>query len=558
MIGATWKNNDRVATVALAKGGESVVTTEDIYDVVQIGYGPVGQVSAALLGKLGHKVAVFERHASLYALPRAGHIDHEIARVFQSIGAMDAVVDDAYRCQTYGWRNQHGETLLDIDWSREGISGWASDYLMYQPYVEDALDTAARRQGSVAINQGWEAAEIVNAADHVEVTFAKGAQAEDGSYALSGEQRTVRARYLIGVDGANSITRSSAGIEFEDLGFREQWLVVDFRQKRPLSFDFDNGQICDPARPLCLFQLGKTHRRFEFMVLPGEDPQEIAKADNVWSLVSRWFTPADADLIRSTVYTFRSANAKDWRAGRTFIAGDAAHLMPPFLGQGMCSGVRDVANLSWKLDLVLRGLAPDTLLDTYTLERKPHVADIIEQAVALGKISCTVDVDLAHERDKALMSGQVPPPPPFPWIVEGVLQRDPSPAAELLVGRLGPQAVVSMNGRTGRADDVAGNGWQLICTARSLATATAGTWATIAALDMRILQIDGDGARHVMDCDGRYGAFLAEAGVDALLVRPDFYIFGATAAGEGIDALLAGLADQLSLVPGERELVPTG
>jgi 2-polyprenyl-6-methoxyphenol hydroxylase-like FAD-dependent oxidoreductase len=517
------------------------MNSDPIYDVVQIGYGPVGQINAALLGRQGHSIAVFERHNSLYALPRAGHIDHEIVRIFQAVGAAERVLEDAFRCSTYGWRNQHGEALIDIDWSREGISGWASDYLMYQPYMEDALDAAVRRHRTVSIHRDWEAIDLKTHPDHVEVTFARIQQDASRRYVQSGERRTVRGRYLIGADGANSFTRQSVGIEFEDLGFREQWLVTDFRAKRHLSFAFDNGQICDPARPLCLFQLGKTHRRFEFMVLPGEDPAQIANPDNVWSLVSKWITPQDAELIRSTVYTFRSANARNWRAGRVLIAGDAAHLMPPFLGQGMCSGVRDVTNLAWKLDLVLRGLAGESLLDSYTLERKAHVGSIIEQAVALGKVSCTVDLEEAKRRDEAFFSGRVPPPPPFPWITQGILQDAPSP----LIGRLGPQAHVEFRGRTGLADDVVGQGWQLIC--KTGAAAAVGTAArqVLKALDVHILELDGpDGVR---DVHGVYRTYLADAGVDAVLVRPDFYVFGAVGQHCSLDDLLADLAERMAL-----------
>lgn len=527
------------------------MANERIHDVVQIGYGPVGQTNAALLGRYGHDVAVFERHTGLYALPRAGHIDHEIVRVFQSIGAADAIMEDAFRCSTYGWRNQHGETLIDIDWSQEGVSGWASDYLMYQPYVEDALDRAARSHPTVEIHHGWEAVELEAGDELVTVTFARGSLDQNGDYRHSGERRTVRARYVIGADGANSFTRASAGLELEDLGFREQWLVVDFRQNRPMSFAFDNGQICDPARPLCLFQLGKTHRRFEFMVLPGEDPVALARPENIWPLVERWIGPGDAELIRSTVYTFRSANARDWRSGRVLIAGDAAHLMPPFLGQGMCSGVRDVANLSWKLDLVLRGVAGDKLLDSYRLERKPHVGDIIEQAVALGRVSCTIDPEEARARDAAFLSGDIPPPPPFPWIVDGIID-EASPA---VAGRLGPQARVRVGGAAGLADDVVGRGWQLICRNGTGARLTREDKAILDRIGAHVIELDTP--RGAEDLEGRYRGFLDSASTDAILVRPDFYIFGASGPANPVSALLANAARQLVLLPVHAE-APSG
>jgi len=228
-----------------------------LYDVIQIGYGPVGQTCAALLGRLGHDV-VFERHSGLYALPRAGHIDHEIMRVFQSVGAAGPILEDLFRCSRYRWRNQHGETLVDIDWSKDGISGWASDYLFYQPYIENALNTAVRSRPNVEVHHGWEAQKIRQHPDFAELDLTAVRVLENGSVS-HGEQRTVRARYVIGTDGANSLVRNGSGIAMDDLGFNEQWLVTDFRQKHALSFEFDNGQICDPARPLCLGRRGSLH-----------------------------------------------------------------------------------------------------------------------------------------------------------------------------------------------------------------------------------------------------------------------------------------------------------
>lgn len=516
---------------------------EVIYDVVQIGYGPVGQVSAAALGKLGRNVAVFEKFGSLYALPRAGHVDHEIMRGLQSVGAVSKMLEDAFRCAKYGWRNQHGQTLLEIDWDYSGVSGWGSDYLIYQPYVEDALDAAVKRSPTVAVHHGWQAMEIVEHDEFVEVELAQG-MFDGASYTLTGERQRVRGRYLVGADGANSKVREAAGIALIDRGFKERWLVTDFRQKRPLSFDFDNGQICDPARPMCLFQLGQTHRRFEFMVMPDDEPEELTTHDGVWSLVRSWITPEDAELIRATIYTFRSANADRWRRGRTLLVGDAAHLMPPFLGQGMCSGVRDALSLVWKLDLVLRGAAHPDLLDTYMEERKPHVDNIIDQAVMLGKVSCTIDPEEARLRDEAFLSGQVPPPPPFPILESGVLQDGGDQASRAVRGRLGPQGRVVLGEAEGLADDILGGGWQLISRSDMVGAAASQTKAILGRLGVVIINF---GAGDVVDRDGVYADYLDAAGAEAILVRPDFYVFGATASRDGLDALLADLAGKLRL-----------
>ncbi len=517
----------------------------ETYDVVQIGFGPVGQVNAAALGKLGHKVGVFERFGGLYALPRAGHVDHEIVRAFQSIGAADKMLNDAFRCSKYSWRNQHGETLLDIDWSYEGISGWASDYLIYQPYVEDALNQAVRRQPSVTVHHGWSAVSIEPHDDYVEVELAQGVL-EGTTYRLTGERRRVRGRYLVGADGANSIVRSESNISLIDKGFNEQWLVTDFRQKHPLHFEFDNGQICDPARPMCLFQLGKTHRRFEFMVMPDDDLAAITEPENVWQLVSPWLSPDQAELIRATVYTFRSASADQWRVGRTLLIGDAAHLMPPFLGQGMCSGVRDAIGLAWKLDLVLRGKVDDQLLDSHMLERRPHVEAITDQAVALGKVSCTIDPGAAAERDQAFFTGQVPPPPAFPILEEGILYDGDGVANRNVRGQLGPQGVIEAEGRQGLADDIIGSGWQLISYEDLASTAKPETKSVIETLGVRLLTL-GEGMGRFRDVNGTYKAYLDSTQARAVLVRPDFYVYGAVEPGESLDRLVDDLRSGLGL-----------
>ena len=381
----------------------------------------------------------------------------------------------------------------------------------------------------------------------VEVDLERTLAGADGPPAGAAMYRTVRARYVIGADGANSLVRQSSGLALEELGFREQWLVVDYRQKRPLSFAFDNGQICDPARPLCLFQLGKTHRRFEFMVLPGEDGAALAQPDSVARLVAPWIGPEDAELIRSTVYTFRSANAPRWRAGRAFLVGDAAHLMPPFMGQGMCSGIRDAANLAWKLSLVLRAKTDGGILDTYEAERKPHVGAIIAQAVALGRISCTTDPAAAERRDRQLLSGNAPPPPPFPWIEHGLLQRSPPPAAAAWVGHLGPQGFVDGGDAGGRADDVVGSGWQLLSLDDQAGLLSPSSQEIVRALPVRILNFSGDGPHRRLDRDGTYRRFFEQSGLRAILVRPDFYIFAGAQDGTELDGMLADAAEQTGL-----------
>ncbi|GAA0962296.1 bifunctional 3-(3-hydroxy-phenyl)propionate/3-hydroxycinnamic acid hydroxylase MhpA [Streptomyces rhizosphaericus] len=517
--------------------------TDAPYDVVLIGYGPVGQTLAALLGQAGHRVAVLERWPRLYGRARAGHVDHEIMRIFQSLGVAERVARDMFRATKYEFRNAAGETLLTFDWDAEGISGWPSDYFMYQPSVEDELDVAVRALPNVSVHQGWEATEFTQHGDHVEVTVRESVGSRAGNSLPGARTRTFRGRYLVGVDGANSFVRARLGTARSDVGFKETWFVCDLKPKVPLHLGFDNGQVCDPTRPHCLFQLGTRHRRFEFALLPGEDPGRFDDPWAAWELLEPYgITPDRADLVRHAVYTFEAGLAEQWRSGRTLLAGDAAHIMPPFMGQGMCSGIRDAKALAWRLDLVLRGLAADTLLDGYQAERASHVETLIRLSVEAGRVSCTFDPEIAAARDDAFRRGQVPPLPVFPHLHGGFLDTAAEGKAAEVVGRLAPQGRVRSAGRTGRFDDVVGHGWTLLFAPGAACELTAPQVAVLDRIAARVVALGEDPA----DVDGYYADYFARTGLAAILYRPDFYVFGAAedaaAAGRAVEALGGALA----------------
>ncbi len=433
------------------------------FDVVVLGYGPVGHVMAALMAQAGWRVGVFARQAGLYPLPRIGHLNHEVMRVLQAVGIAAAFEKDACVCRTYDWVNAAGQVLIHFDWDKPEITGWSPHYLFYQPDMDVLLAGEVERHSNVQVLRGWECRSAVEAGHTVTLEC----------HAGSGEVRRLTTRFLIGADGANSFTRSAAGIAWTDLGFQADWLIVDYRPHDPDS-DIpmpEAGQICDPARPTSLFRrIGHKHCRWEFMLLPGEMREEMERPERIWALLSPWVKPEDGILVRQAVYTFRSGLASTWRCGSMLLVGDAAHLMPPFLGQGMGSGFRDALNLAWKLDLVLRTDAADTLLDTYEEERKPHVAAIIEQAVALGRVVCVSGPAEAALRDAALLSGDVPPPPPFPTVSGRLFAQH-----DELAGTLAPQSVVRVGTAEGMFDDVMGRGWKILTFDAVLARRLQGT-----------------------------------------------------------------------------------
>ena len=181
------------------------------------------------------------------------------------------------------------------------------------------------------------------------------------------------AKYLIGCDGASSSVRKILKIERDDLGYDQDWLVADAHLTKTTDIPKHHAkQICNPSRPATYVPGRRGHRRFEFKLMPGETKEELEKDEKVWELLSPWVNPVNAELERADVYQFHAALAKDWRVGRCLIAGDAAHQMPPFMGAGMGTGIRDAMNLFWKLDLILSGAAKESILDTYQEERYPH------------------------------------------------------------------------------------------------------------------------------------------------------------------------------------------
>ncbi len=511
---------------------------EAVHDVVQIGYGPVSQVLALMLGRAGHRVAVVERWSEPYVLPRAVCVDHEAARILHAIGLGEGLARVSQPAPRYQWFNAAWEELLSIDWSAGSVSGGPEVNFVHQPSLEAEFRTEVRKQPSVALNLGWEFAGFTDRGDHLEVELRE----------LEGTRtRTLRTRYLVGADGANSLVRETLGIGREDRGFQADWLVVDMTLNAGVTLDIPAcGQYCNPERPTTIVpggvQDGRVCRRWEFMRLPGETREQLQDEAHVWKLLTPWVRPDQAELVRHTIYTFRALIADTWRRGRVLLAGDAAHTMPPFMGQGMCAGIRDAWNLSWKLDAVLRGRAGDGLLDSYTAERRPHVSAVIDASIYLGRIICIADLAEAAERDRAFKAGTAEPLPPFPHLSAGLLARDTGGAAAALAGLLSPHGTVRWRGREGRWDDVVGLGFcVLVRDADPADLLRPDQFRALSEIGAHAVGIGASPRGNlVVDLEGKYGAFLDAHGAAAMITRPDFYIFGGVAEASG----LAGLVDE--------------
>jgi 3-(3-hydroxy-phenyl)propionate hydroxylase len=488
------------------------MVTNAEFDVGIVGYGPVGAALANLLGVAGLSVAVFEREASVYHQPRAGHFDDEVMRVFQAIGLADAVLPTLRVNPGMRFVNAKGEAL--IDWPRPqeiGPQGWNASFRFHQPTLERILREGVARFGHAVFLQR----EVLAATDmgqHVEVVARE---------VVSGREQTVRCRYVVGCDGGRSMVRRAMQVAMDNLHSDERWLVTDIEltEDLPQLGDF-TIQYCDPARPVTYARGVGGHRRWEFMLVDGDDPATIAQEEQVWRLLKRWIAPAQGRIERATVYTFHSIVAKGWRKGRLLLAGDAAHQMPPFLGQGMCAGIRDVSNLAWKLAAVLRGEAPDALLDSYETERAPHVRRYIEQAVRLGSLIQIKDPAQAAVRDEQFRSHPEMMKSIRPPLGSG-LHGDARPPA----GELAPQPRLS-DGR--RMDDAVGMNFALL--------ATQGFFDALPDTFVETLRM-----RNVVPLPGEGLDYLRSLDADAAVVRPDRYLLGVAADADDLAQLISGL-----------------
>ncbi|MCW2747359.1 MAG: 2-polyprenyl-6-methoxyphenol hydroxylase-related FAD-dependent oxidoreductase [Nocardioidaceae bacterium] len=531
----------------------------EMYDVVIVGYGPTGQTFAALMASKGYRIAVVERWPEVFPLPRAGHVDHEVMRILQAVGVADDIAENSWKLTHYEFLDANSEVLHAFDWGYEAKSGWYSDYSLFQPHLEGLLHDQVARHPQVDFFRGWRAESVADHPDHVAVQIRRGSRTDADSWSEGWTQGTeaqeLRARYVVGCDGANSLVRTSSKIEMDDFGFEADWLVIFADPAdRSLVVDMpDMAQILDPKRPTTAFRAsGNRFCRWEFMLMPGETVEQMSTPEAAWGLIARWgLNPDNARLVRNTVFRFRSLVAHEWRSGRAFLVGDAAHLMPPFMGQGMCSGLRDAKTLAWKLDLVLSGRVPEALLDTYGLERREHVAEIVEASLRTGQMISITDPQRAKERDDMLRSGKVSPPSPLPGLADGILARTPSGELAPHAGLLSMQPWIEVNGARVHADDVLGHGWTVVATGwdpRSAMSADAHT--VVDSLEASVGRIETDDtAEALKNTDGTFAAWLAElvVGPGAVIIRPDFYVFAAVSSPEELDAALIQLGQQLGL-----------
>ena len=514
-----------------ANGGHGAAAAEGVvHDVAIVGYGPVGALAAGLLAQAGLSVHVCDRLHGVHEIPRAIALDHEILRLFQQLGVLDAVLPHCEPFTNSEWFGAGGQLIRRMTMlPPPHPQGHVPSMVFTQPPVERALRAAVRALPGVTVAEGAACTALTQHAGGVTLTV-------DG--------RPVQARWAIAADGGSSTLRGLLGIGLDDLGFDEPWLVVDVRvnaqglRKLPAT----SVQYCEPDRP-CTYVIGPgNHRRWEISLKPGEDPRQAATPDGTWALLQRWITPDDGTLWRQSSYRFHALVAQRWRVGRVFLAGDAAHMQPPFLGQGMCQGLRDAANLAWKLAAVQRGTvagaAAERLLDSYGTERGAHVRALTTKLRAIGAVICERDAHKARERDAQLLAacgGVVPDTPRqdvLPVLTGTLLSSTPGagtlfPQPRLVDDTTGGTSSTTTGSTPGSTlmDTRFGCGWRLV---------TDGTLVGAAAPGLTVIDL-----ARTPEADGVVAAWLLRHGAHAALVRPDHYTHGTATDAAGLQALLA-------------------
>lgn len=511
---------------------------DSAYDVAVIGYGPTGVTVANLLGARGLRVVVLERDAEVFSRARAISTDEEVVRIWQRAGLAERLKPDMLPERPLDFVDARGRTFISARPVPRG-HGHPPQMFIYQPALEKVLREGADRYPNVEVLLRHECLRLRQDADGVELTVV----------GTAGDSvRRLRAAYVVAADGGSSLTRAQLNVGYEGRTYEDRWVVVDTKMLRPWP-DHDRLRFrCDPARPAvdCPTPLG--HHRWEFPILPGDDEAYLTTDDAVYALVARYGIARDQiEVLRATVYSHHVRFAARFRVGRVFLAGDAAHAMPPWIGQGMAAGVRDAANLCWKLDAVLRGELPEAVLDSYEAERKPHVREVTRRAVRVGRVITERRSAVTRVRDRVLpvlnrlpgLGGRLQD---SHWIPEARyadgFQARPRTKAS---GHQIPQPwVTGPDGVRVRLDDALGSRWLLL---HGGPPVPQPQWAC---LDLPALTITPAGSRPaggtLVDSDGVLLPWMTRRGVTTLALRPDAYVYAAAAAGAQLPPPPVGFA----------------
>jgi len=524
------------------------------YQVIIIGFGPSGAMAANLLGKTGIKTLCVDRTTEVYDKPRAIALDHEIMRLFDNIGLREDIEGYVAPFDLSEHFGASGQLLRRVGMVGAPYPlGYTPTMVFTQPPVEKALRAHAAQWPTVSVALGTEVTAVSNGPDNAVISL----QEPDGT------ERTVSADYVIACDGASSETRMRLGLTLDDMNFDEPWVVVDVLVN-PDKLDrvpVNSSHFCNPERPVAYIVGPENHRRWEIMLREDENPREVEKPEWVWKFLDRWITPDDATIWRSAAYRFHALVAPKWRKGHFFLAGDAAHQQPPILGQGMCQGMRDVANLCWKLEAVLKDSAPPDLLDTYCDERREHVRELILKIKEIGAVLCERDPEAATRRDERILKESNGSPKTLfrqsiiPPLRQGLIDLAGGTGA----GELFPQPSVTFRGKKGLLDSICGGGWRLIVDPQRFGTLSPSVANKACRLGITILYLESIDVPSdvqlipLVEDNGFLGQWLEKREISAAVVRPDHYVYAVSTSEESIEQHLIHLNARLRRVMPDRQ-----
>jgi 3-(3-hydroxy-phenyl)propionate hydroxylase len=508
-----------------------VASMSDV-DVVIAGGGPVGVLTANLLGLHGVRVLVVERESTPHAQPRAFSCDDEALRIYQSAGLIDALKPDLRQSRRVTYTGVGGRQIAELKLSEVDFGfGYSPIWFFHQPLLEKRLREGLGRFAGARLRLGTEVESFDEDATGMTVHLHDVA---------SGARSAVRARYLVGCDGGRSTVRGLLGLSLEGRDDDEPGITISGTVAEK-DAPADSSIVCDPLRPGFVGRGPLGQFRLEFRLRPGESSEALLEPGSVRRVIAPFVNPDRMKVERAQLYHFRCLMAPRWRQGRTFLAGDAAHMMPPFMGQGLVSGLRDAANLAWKLARVIQGRAPEALLDTYEQERRPHVRAMLDISTRLGSVFQTHSVVLARLRDVLTRGIQHVPSvrrfvegfrfKPPPSIEEGWLLGGRRAGRDVPEGSYFPQPPVRLaSGEERLLDDTLGTGFAVVSRKRGPATEAARGLAE--ALGARCVTVSPEGTRsadpaEVEDGTGRLEAWFTRHGVDVAVVRPDRFVLGA-------------------------------
>jgi 3-(3-hydroxy-phenyl)propionate hydroxylase len=506
------------------------------YDVAIVGYGPVGVTAANLLGQQGLSVVVVERDPDIYARARAISTDEEVVRIWQQVGLADRLNADMHPGCGANFVDAKGVPFVRLMPASRG-NGHPPQQFIYQPALEKVLRAGVDRFPNVSVLIEHECLRVIQRGDHVELMLAD---------LNVDEFRRIRASYVIAADGGSSAIRGQLGVGFGGRTFAERWIVIDTKVLKEWPGHDRLRFHCNPERPTvdCPTPLG--HHRWEFPVRDEEDERDLLTEDAIWTVLRRQgISPDNVQILGFACYSHHVRFADRWQVGRIFLAGDAAHAMPPWIGQGMCAGVRDVANLCWKLGAVLNGSLPDSVLDTYQAERLPHVKEVTNRAVKTGKLIIERNRFRAAARNHIFRTASKMPYfltwlRNHRWLPDaryrdGLLARNGNRA----VGWLIPQPwVLDEKGESVRLDDVIGGRWTVLHTGR------ASEWPDWRALGVPTVEVippqSVPRADCIVDSDGSLTGWLNEKGASVVVVRPDGFVYAGATDGQPLPPPPAG------------------